>query len=127
MSILSACKKDPNPQPIPAETRADLLLGTWKSTFGGPHPDSLEAIDERYGYVETYRKGGTGNSLFLADSTEEAFDWIVSTDESYIRQIRAYDGAPDTMYLELYSFEKDKFIFKDTSFGMVFYGVFERQ
>ncbi|HTN44890.1 MAG TPA: hypothetical protein VL098_00980 [Flavipsychrobacter sp.] len=126
-SILSSCKKEDNKQNDTKKKRSDLLIGKWKVTQGGKDPGSLIPIDEQYSYLDEYKSNGEGTSTFLADSSVDPFTWMVSASETYIRQIRSYEGEPDTMYLEFYSFEKNKFIVKDTSFGSVNYGVFERQ
>jgi hypothetical protein len=125
--IISSCKKEDNKQNNTKEKRSDLLIGKWKLTQAGKIPSLLVPVEEEYSYLDEYKSNGEGTSTFLADSSADPFTWIVSANETYMRQIRSYDGEPDTMYLEFYSFEKNKFTIKDTSFGSVNYGVFERQ
>lgn len=127
ISLISSCKKEDNKQGNTKETRSDLLVGKWKCTHSGENPDALIPTEERYSYLDEYKPNGQGTSMFFGDSSVESFTWMIPADETYLRQIREYDGEPDTVYLEFYSFEKNRFIFKDTSFGMVMYGAFARQ
>lgn len=125
--IMSSCDKEDDTQPDAKESRAKLLIGKWKTTYAGEDPDKLVPVSQGFAYLDAYRPDGKGTSTFFGDDSVENFEWMMPADERFIRQIRQYEGQPDTVYLEFYSFEKNRFVAKDTSFGMVNYAVFERQ
>ena len=124
--LLVSCNKEDNEPQTENLNRSELLVGKWKTTYGGPSLDSLVPVDPNYGFIDEYKKDGTGTSTYLYDSSVDPFKWVLSKDQKIMTQTREYEGEPDVFDVEFYSFERDKFIIKDTSFGEVTYGVFER-
>jgi len=124
--LLVSCNKEDNELQTENLNRSELLVGKWKTTYGGPSLDSLVPVDPNYGFIDEYKKDGTGTSTYLYDSSVDPFKWVLSKDQKIMTQTREYEGEPDVFDVEFYSFERDKFIIKDTSFNEVTYGVFER-
>jgi len=124
--LIISCSKEDNEPQTENLNRSELLVGKWKTTYAVPSPDSLVPVDPKYGFIDEYKKDGTGTSTYLYDSSVDPFKWVISKDQKIMTQTREYEGKPDIFDVEFYYFERDKFIIKDTSFNEVTYGVFER-
>ena len=124
---MSSCNKDDDPQQGVTGKRWELLIGKWKTTYAGESPDKLVPVEEEFAYLDEYLPNGEGTSTFFGDDSVERFEWMMPEHERFVRYIRQYEGIPDTAYLEFHSFEKNRFVVKDTSFNSVIYAVFERQ
>lgn len=126
LSLIISCSKEDNEPLTDNLNRSELLIGTWKTTYGGPSLDSLVPSDPSYSFTEEYRKDGTGTSTFAGDSSVEPFTWKLSKDQKIMTQTRESEGETYTFDLEFYSFERNKYIVKDNEIDNVSYGVFER-
>ena len=124
--LIVSCNKEDNELQTENLNRSELLVGKWKTTYGGLSLDSLVPVDPNYGFIDEYKNDGTGTSTYLYDSSVDPFKWVLSKDQKIMTQTREYEGEPDVFDVEFYSFERNKFIIKDTSFNTVTYGVVER-